>query len=162
VTHLRPADAGDVDAVAALEQAVFGADAWSAASVHAELTGPARQALVAVADDGGLRGYVVVRTPADPADPADLHRIAVTAQCRRRGLAARLLAACESAAYDRMLLEVRADNSAAIAFYRRQKFTEIARRRAYYADGADAVVMQRRHDRPAGLTDPSVSPAPRR
>jgi [ribosomal protein S18]-alanine N-acetyltransferase len=38
---------------------------------------------------------------------------------------------------------VRADNLAAIAFYRREGFAEIARRRSYYVDGTDAVVMQR-------------------
>jgi ribosomal-protein-alanine N-acetyltransferase len=40
-------------------------------------------------------------------------------------------------------LEVRADNVAAIGLYVAEGFTEIARRKRYYADGSDAVVMRR-------------------
>ena len=42
-----------------------------------------------------------------------------------------------------MLLEVAAGNAAALAFYGAEGFTEVARRRHYYRDGSDAVVMQR-------------------
>ena len=41
-----------------------------------------------------------------------------------------------------MLLEVRADNRPALAFYAHHGFVEIDRRDRYYADGATAVVMQ--------------------
>jgi [ribosomal protein S18]-alanine N-acetyltransferase len=139
VTSIRPATDADVDAVAALEVEIFGTDAWSPASVRAEVAAASRQCFVAV-DDGEIRGYVVVR---DAGDVADLQRIAVTPPMRRRGLGARLLRHCDVSAHERTLLEVRADNVAAIGFYRREGFTEIARRRAYYADGSDAVVMQR-------------------
>jgi [ribosomal protein S18]-alanine N-acetyltransferase len=139
VTSFRPATDADVDAVAALEADIFGADAWSPASVREEVTAASRQCFVAV-EDGEIRGYVVVR---DAGDVADLQRIAVAPAMRRRGLAAQLLRRCDVSAYDRTLLEVRADNVAAIAFYRREGFSEIARRRTYYADGTDAVVMQR-------------------
>jgi ribosomal-protein-alanine N-acetyltransferase len=40
------------------------------------------------------------------------------------------------------LLEVRADNSAAIKLYQRYGFVQLAIRRVYYSDGQDAVVMQ--------------------
>jgi len=139
VTSIRPATDADVDEVAALEAEIFGTDAWSPASVRAEVVAASRQCFVAV-DDGEIRGYVVVR---DAGDVADLQRIAVTPPMRRRGLGARLLRHCDVSAYDRTLLEVRADNVAAIGFYSREGFTEIARRRSYYADGTDAVVMQR-------------------
>jgi [ribosomal protein S18]-alanine N-acetyltransferase len=139
VTSIRPATDADVDAVAALEADLFGADAWSPASVREEVTGSSRQCFVAV-EDGQVCGYVVVR---DAGDVADLQRVAVTRAMRRRGLAAQLLRRCDTSAHDRSLLEVRADNLAAIAFYRREGFAEIARRRSYYVDGTDAVVMQR-------------------
>ena len=139
MTRVRRAAAADVDAVAALEAEVFGADAWSAASVAEELTGPGRQALVAVDDAGAVCGYVVVLVAGDV---ADLQRVAVTPVLRRRGVASALLAGCDVGA-GRMLLEVRADNAAALAFYARHGFAEIARRRRYYTDGSDAVVMQR-------------------
>jgi ribosomal-protein-alanine N-acetyltransferase len=41
-----------------------------------------------------------------------------------------------------MLLEVRADNAGALAFYLAEGFAEIDRRRRYYRDGADAIVLE--------------------
>jgi ribosomal-protein-alanine N-acetyltransferase len=43
---------------------------------------------------------------------------------------------------DRVLLEVREDNVAALAFYAARGFTELARRPRYYRDGATAVVLE--------------------
>ena len=134
---------GDTAAVTALEQGLFGADAWSEAAVAAELTGPDRQAVVAV-EDGTLVGYVV--TLQGP-DVVDLQRIGVDPRRRRRGTATALLDAVLSRAgdtgADRMLLEVSAGNAAALAFYAAAGFVEIDRRRRYYRDGSDAVVMRR-------------------
>ena len=42
-----------------------------------------------------------------------------------------------------MLLEVSAGNAGARAFYAAEGFVEIDRRRRYYRDGSDAVVMAR-------------------
>lgn len=137
--NLRPATADDVPAVHALEVAVFGADAWSEASVLEELTGPRRTAAVAV--DPEVAGYVVTSTAGDV---VDLQRVVVHPARRRRGLARTLLGALLGDA--RTLLEVSADNEAALRLYASEGFTEIDRRPAYYRDGSDAVVMER----PAG------------
>ena len=134
--NLRSATADDTAAVHALEAACFGVDAWSPASVREELTGPLRRAVV-VCESDRVVGYAVATTQR----PADLLRVAVHPAHRRRGLAHMLLA--EVAASD-TLLEVSADNQSALAFYAAEGFTEIARRRAYYRDGSDAVVMERR------------------
>lgn len=138
--RVRPATEADVDAVAALESAIFGDDAWSRDSVLHELTQSLRQAYVAVDEAGEVCGYVVVL---GVGDVADLQRIAVADAHRRRGVAAALLDACDLHAPARVMLEVRAGNEAALAFYRRHGFGEISRRAGYYADGEDAVVMQR-------------------
>jgi [ribosomal protein S18]-alanine N-acetyltransferase len=138
--RVRRASADDVDAVTALEAEIFGDDAWSRDSVLHELTHPLRHAHVAVDDAGQVCGYVAVL---GVGQVADLHRIAVSEAMRRRGVAAALLDACDLSPYERVVLEVRADNGAALAFYRRYGFAEISRRRGYYADGADAVVMRR-------------------
>ncbi|MGN6128899.1 MAG: ribosomal protein S18-alanine N-acetyltransferase [Nocardioidaceae bacterium] len=141
---VRPAEATDVSAVAALEQALFGADAWSAPAVAEELAGPDRDALVAVAD-GEVVGYAVTRAAGDV---VDLQRIAVAGQWQRQGLARDLLRSLVATARgsdvrpDRMLLEVSAANAAALAFYAAEGFTEVDRRRRYYRDGTDAVVMR--------------------
>jgi len=132
--NIRPATAADVDALAALEADLFGADAWSPASVGAEVTA----GRVLVADEEGIAGYVVTLAAGDV---LDLMRIAVRPDRRRHGLAHALL---EAASTDRrMLLEVGERNAGAIAFYAAEGFTEIARRDRYYRDGSAAVVMER-------------------
>jgi [ribosomal protein S18]-alanine N-acetyltransferase len=133
---VRPATVDDAPAVARLEAELFGADAWSPDGVRSELSAEHRIAVVAEVD-GAVAGYVVVM---DVGDTVDLLRIGVHASYRRRGLARELLAAV---AADRMLLEVGAGNEAALAFYAAEGFVEIDRRRRYYRDGSDAVVMQR-------------------
>ena len=135
---LRPATAADVAAVAALDRDLFGPDAWSEAQVAEELLGEDRHAWVV---GKPLHGYVVTRTVGDT---TDLHRIAVHPDHSRAGLARALLAAAASAsAGRRMLLEVSARNTGAVAFYAAAGFVEIGRRRGYYRDGSDALVMQR-------------------
>ena len=147
--NLRTATAGDVEAVTRLEEELFGADAWSAASVAEELTGPGRHAVVACAADGRVTGYAVTRTGGDV---VDLQRVAVDTAHRRHGLARRLLAEVSRVRPEsdgqspaaRMLLEVSADNAPAVALYASAGFVEIARRRRYYRDGSDALVLQAR------------------
>jgi [ribosomal protein S18]-alanine N-acetyltransferase len=137
--RLRLATSADVDAVSALEVQLFGADAWSPPAVREELTGPRRFAVVACAPD--VVGYAVTMTAGDV---VDLQRIAVHPDHRRSRVADRLLArVVEAADVDRMLLEVSAANDAALAFYAAEGFTTIARRRRYYRDGTDALVLQR-------------------
>ena len=132
---LRRAVEEDVEVLVALEQQLFGTDAWSAASVRDEVLA----GRVVVAADPDVRGYVVTR-PAG--DAVDLMRIGVAPSSRRRGLARALLGSVTSDV--RMLLEVSADNAGALAFYAAEGFVEIARRRRYYRDGSDAVVMEGR------------------
>ena len=134
--NLRPATADDVTAVRALEVDLFGVDAWSEASVREELLGERRTAVVAC--DPDVVGYVVTRAAGDV---VDLQRVAVREGHRRTGLARRLLRAVRPADVP-WLLEVAATNDAALRLYAAEGFTEIDRRRRYYRDGADAVVMR--------------------
>jgi ribosomal-protein-alanine N-acetyltransferase len=136
---IRPATADDAAEVADLELRLFGADAWSPASVREELTGPRRRALVARTSrpPGRLLGYVVT---AAAGDTVDLQRIGVDPASQRRGIARDLLRRVSTGR--RMLLEVSAENAAARAFYTAAGFVEVGRRRRYYRDGSDAVVMQ--------------------
>jgi ribosomal-protein-alanine N-acetyltransferase len=139
---VRPAAAEDAPALAALEATLFGADAWSEAAVLDELVGPGRNAVVAVEGDEPV-GYAVTMRAGDV---LDLQRIGVAPAYQRRGVARALLDAVLEAATeeaDRMLLEVSAHNAAALAFYDAADFVEIDRRRRYYRDGSDAVVMSR-------------------
>ena len=140
---VRPAVADDARPVRDLDAMLFGPDAWSLVSVLAELTGPDRRAMVAVEDDL-LVGYAV--TMGD-GEVVDLQRMAVRPEHRRRGVAAALLRqlvdAATVAGAQRMLLEVSAENTAALGFYERAAFAGISRRRRYYRDGSDALVLAR-------------------
>lgn len=141
---IRLAAPADADTIAILEAECQGEDAWSAALVRDGVTGdlPTIQYLVA-GTDGAITGYAVASYAGDI---AELQRIGVATEARRQGIASELLdeivAHAPSTGADRMLLEVRADNRGALAFYATRGFVEIDRRARYYKDGADAVVMR--------------------
>ncbi len=153
--RIRPATQQDLSAVAALERMLFGADAWSPEQVLDELTSATRCSVVAVdgpvdgpvdgAVDGAADGAVVLGYAVlwQGVDTADLQRVGVHPGYRRRGVARALLAGLALDARPRVLLEVRADNAAAIALYERHGFVALDRRRSYYRDGTDALVLQR-------------------
>ena len=142
---IGPAGADDVAAVAALELVALGDDAWSAGLVEQGITGqlPTVHYLVA-REDALVTGYVVVSVAGDV---AELQRIAVAPAYRRTGVASALIEALVDLATDtgadRVLLEVREDNEAALGCYAQSGFEEIDRRPRYYRDGAGAVVMLR-------------------
>lgn len=93
-------------------------------------------------------GFLLARVIADE---AEVLSIGVAPECRRAGVASRLLdvgmkrMASEGAA--KVFLEVGTDNPAAMHLYRGLGFTEVGRRKNYYrrADGsfADALVLQK-------------------
>lgn len=136
---VRAARPTDVAAVSALEAELFGRDAWSPAVVASELGHSTRRSVVAEVGEN-LVGYAILFVVGDT---ADLQRIGVGLHHQRAGVAKALLAALALDSYPRVLLEVRADNVAAIRLYEAAGFHRLAARRRYYADGCDAVLMQR-------------------
>jgi [ribosomal protein S18]-alanine N-acetyltransferase len=143
---LRPLRWWDVEAVVPLERELFGATAWSAETFWSELAQPSRWYVTAVAPDGELLGYAGLM--AGGAE-ADVQTIAVSPAAQGQGLGRRLLGALVEEADARgatsVLLEVRADNPAAIALYRSAGFEQLAVRRRYYQpDDVDALVMRLR------------------
>lgn len=136
---------GDAAAVAALECAWQGADAWSPALVDEAVSGALPTTTVVVARDGEeVVGYAVV---AEVDAIAELQRIGVSTPRRRQGHARALMSEvirrAEAAEADRILLEVRAGNAAALALYAAFGFVEVDRRPRYYRDGAEAIVLLR-------------------
>jgi ribosomal-protein-alanine N-acetyltransferase len=137
----------DIPSVMAIEESVFPDTAWSSAQFWSELAQDDRAYLV-MEQSGRIAAYggVMVRPPT-----ADIQTIAVAPEHRGRGLARELLGHLLAAAADgdcsEVLLEVRADNAAAIALYASEGFDVIARRGSYYGPGLDALIMRRRrHD----------------
>lgn len=139
---LRPATAADVPALAALERLAM-PDPWSAGMVAGELEQEDALVLVARDGEGGSGGDGSERPPIayasyrSAAGEAELLRLAVDPARRREGLATALLVAGDRALAElgcvACFLEVRADNTTAIAFYECSGFHRIGRRRGYYA-----------------------------
>ncbi len=134
----------DVPAVHALEQRLFDPDQWSLEVFWSELA--ADRWYVVAEDAGAVVGYAGL---AVGGGEADVQTVAVSPDAQGRGLGRVLLDAlvAEAArqAASSVLLEVRADNPAAIRLYERTGFERIALRRRYYQPGdIDAHVMRLR------------------
>jgi SSU ribosomal protein S18P alanine acetyltransferase (EC 2.3.1.-) len=103
--------------------------------------GPRRQ----VVGYGGL--WVV-------ADEAHINTLAVHPEWRRRNIGERLLQALLDKASalhaSSATLEVRVSNLAAQRLYQKFGFVEVGRRKRYYRDGEDALLMTVTLERPAG------------
>jgi len=80
-------------------------------------------------------------------DEAEVLTLGVLPEARRKGVASALLSEAVTIAHSRgavgLFLEVAPGNAAARALYARAGFTEIGRRRRYYADGSDALVLRK-------------------
>jgi len=151
---VRVATEADVDAIAASEAANLGVDAWSHGLVAEGVAGRLPTVDYLVAEEGGrVVGHAVASVVGDI---AELQRIAVAEDVRRTGVATALLdevvALARAAGADRLLLEVRDDNRAALAFYAGRGFVEVDRRRGYYRDGTTAVVLRRPLTRGCGAS----------
>lgn len=134
---LRPAAATDLAGIMALEEAFPARQRWSAAAWAEELTAANRKVTVA-REESSLLGVLVLAF----GDVVDLLRIIVAESARRYGVADTLLS--ELSGIDRrILLEVAENNEPAKALYAKHGFYQLARRRNYYGQGLDALIMER-------------------
>jgi ribosomal-protein-alanine N-acetyltransferase len=145
---VREARWTDLPALAALEAEVFPDDAWSLRSWWAELAGrPRREYVVAVAGDGA--GPVLGYGGLDHGgEVSDVMTVVVVPAGRGTGTGRRLLSELEARAAARgaehVMLEVRADNEAALGLYESGGYRVLSRRRGYYQpEGVDALVMRK-------------------
>lgn len=161
-TVLRDATWRDIATLTRLDAELFENEAWNETTWWEELAArPRREYVIAEQADGpGQEAVDVVAENADAAtilgyagldvagSTADVMTIAVTPQARGRGLGRRLLdhlvTAATHAGADALLLEVRADNTAAIGLYDTSGFERLSVRRRYYQPGdVDAVIMRK-------------------
>ena len=139
---VRLAEHADIPALAAIEDVSRPGGNWSATQVAEELD--RERATVLVKDyNGDVGGWIV--TWHVPPDELHILEVAVASRHRRQGIATELLQASLSENYRGnaavALLEVRASNENAIALYRKAGFVEVGRRKKFYSDGEDAVLM---------------------
>ena len=154
---IRDAGEADLAGLRSLEAQAFAADRLSRRSFR-RLMASASVRLRVAGPPGALLGYCMVLFRRG-ATVARLYSIAVAKAARGAGLAAALMADAERLAAARrcraLRLEVREDNAAALRLYRRLGYRPIGRRQGYYADGGDALRLEK-------ALDPRPAPARRR
>jgi len=143
--QIRTAEASDLDAIMAIEEASFGASAWAPETMRAEIASTWGRYLVALDGDGRALGHAGLRAVGVE---GDVQTIAVVAEARGRGIGRALLVELLAEAGRRgvreLFLEVRADNPAARDLYESVGFREIGVRPRYYQpEDVDAVIMKR-------------------
>lgn len=156
----------DVDAIMELESGAFHPwERWGRQSWLDEMHADDRFVITARdADDRVMAAATFQCVPTPDGDQlrggdADLHRIMVARQHRGEGAAKHMMRAgmewARAIGAERMLLEVREDNDAAIALYEGFGFGPISRRENYYGQGVHATLMAAplAPQRPAGLSD---------
>lgn len=149
---IRLATIDDIADLVSIENQSFDADRFSRRVFRYLLSKANAATFVEVENGGRPRGYATVLFTRG-ASLARLYSIAVDPRWRGRGIGDSLLATVEDAARRRdaayMRLEVRADDEATQAFYRRRGYRRFAVEHYYYEDNIDAIRMQK-----------SLAPAP--
>ena len=141
---IRTMTPADLDVLLPFEDEMFGTEAWSRRSYEDELADTELRYYVVAEDDGEVLGSGGLMTIAET---AQILTVGVLPSGRRRGtgtvLVAELVAEAARRRADEVLLEVRVDNTAAIALYEKADFAVIGKRRGYYDHGrVDALVMR--------------------
>jgi ribosomal-protein-alanine acetyltransferase len=147
---VRPFEARDVAAVAALEAASF-SQPWSA-ETFARMVGQGSTVVRVVEREGEIIGYGILLLAIDEAEVAN---IAIRRDLRGCGFGACLLDAmlehARSCGVTRVVLEVRESNEAALSLYASRGFETIGRRAGYYdAPREDARVLALQWNRTGG------------
>ena len=142
--RIIPMKTEHLDAVAELERTCFTVP-WSRTALAEELDNALSAFLVALDEEECVVGYAGLQVVLDE---GYITNVAVRPDCRRRGVAGRLLDVFERFAEGNHLafltLEVRAGNYAAIALYGRHGYRGVGRRKNYYEHPReDAVIMTR-------------------
>ncbi len=141
---IRLMESADLEQVAELEKVCF-SENWSYGLLEAGIHSPFDVYYV-YEQEGRILGYCNLRLLAGE---GEVQRIAVLPDCRRRGLARKMMEVMVDYAIRNratsISLEVRAGNLPARRLYETYGFTEEAVRRGYYRNPSeDAVIMWKR------------------
>ena len=131
---VRAATAGDVSAIAAIQEASPEASQWDPASYL-------DYECWVVASGERVVGFLVIRQIAP--DEREILTLAVDPAERRRGVARTLLETELRRAKTRWFLEVRASNSSAIRLYEGAGFRMTGRRESYYSNPVEPGIVMK-------------------
>jgi len=133
---IRPAEAGDLEAVSAIQSASPEASHWPVAEYFQY------QFKVAVSG-GAVVGFLVWRPLAE--GECEVLNLAVAPEFRRQGVARELLNPLLNLRGTQAFLEVRESNQAARIFYKSMGFQEVNIRRDYYGSPAESAIVMKFH-----------------
>ena len=139
---IRLATPNDIQAMADLEASEPMGSQWTAVQIGEDLE--KNDAIVLITEtDGQINGHAVAWWVAGE---IEIMTLAVSPNCRRMGLGMTLLQSLlAKRTHSNAFLELRESNKAALALYTRAEFEIVGRRKRYYRDGEDALVMRRKN-----------------
>lgn len=132
----------DLEIVYELERKIF-PDPWSRYSFEYEIENTSASYPCVIIENNSIIGYAVIWFFSN-----EIHigNFAIHPEFRGKGFGIKLLTHIleKFESYKAAYLEVRQSNHAAINLYKKFKFKELYVRDAYYSDGEDAVVMEKK------------------
>ncbi len=136
MTVIRRGETGDLEAVAAIQQASPGAASWNVSDYL-------EQDFRVAVDGSRVVGFLVARSLT--ADEREILNLAVAPDSRRKGVARSLFESASHGFHGSVFLEVRESNGIAQAFYKSLGFKELSRREEYYDSPAEAGIVMKFH-----------------
>lgn len=137
----------DADKLAHIHAAAFDRP-WSAESFTSELNKRTTRAIACLGSDDEITGFVLAQ---HTGNTAEILTIAIAPDSQRCGIGFALMQEMETQltarGVDELMLDVAADNQAALALYEKAGFVSQNRRKAYYkaqnGPAIDAILMRR-------------------
>ena len=138
---IRKAKAQDLDSLVLLEKTCR-ADSCYNTSIHSDFLSPNIFFILIQYEDGCIPGYICCLLLDKE---FEIHFVGVAPNFRNRGFGSLLLKTALEKAFrtgaEKAFLEVRKSNVSALNLYKKCGFREIFRRKSYYSDGEDALIM---------------------
>jgi len=138
--HIRSASPEDLASILEIENLSFPGDRFSRRQFR-YLATKAKTSFLILEEAGNVRAYSILFTPQNLRS-ARIYSIAVHPEATGRGYGRKMLEThlnlAREKGYQQVRLEVREDNSAAIALYEKSGFQQTGTKPDYYEDGATA------------------------
>ena len=130
-----------IDEIHNIESVVF-PDCYSLDTLNSVIDNKLYKNSLVLIDNDILVAYIIVY---EVAKEAEIHRIAVNPVCRKKGYGKALISECienlKSINVEKIHLEVRKSNVAAISLYKKFGFELIGVRKGYYSDNNDDAML---------------------